>query len=134
MTTQLQLAIDVRTWDDLRDAMNGPLEDLLVGDVSVVWAAVPGSGYQILVGPLGLGRIRLVASGNNTLTGEHRLNIQQERTLAAIGFVPGAGEWGAYEWDWEYPVDAQLLASGLARTFQHAYCVDPQDVVLSVTV
>ena len=134
MTTRLQLAVHVRTWDELRVALVGPLEDLLVGNVSVVWVTVPGSGYQVLAGPLGLGRIRLVASGNETLTGEHRLNIQQERTLGVIGFKPGSGVTDALEWDWEYPADSQLLASGIARTFQHSYDVEACDVVVSVTV
>lgn len=134
MTTQLMLAPAVRSWDVLRTAISESLDDLLTGAVSEVRVTASGGGQQIVAAMIGNGQIRLAAAGNDTLMGEDRLTVRDERAVIAIGFSVASESWGNFFWDWSAPVDADLVASGIVRTMRDIYKATSDELELAVTL
>ena len=133
MSTQLMLSPAVRSWEQLRTAISESLDDLLTGAVSEVRVTVPGSGQQVIAGLIGNGNVRLAAAGNDTLDGEDRLTVRDERAVIAVGFV-ASESWGNFYWDWSAPIDSDLVASGVIRTMRDIYKTESSQLELTVTL
>lgn len=134
MTTQLMLAPAVRSWDVLQTAISESLDDLLTKAVREVRVTAANGGQQIVAGLIGDGQIRLCAAGNDTLIGEDRLTVRDERAVIAVGFSVASQSWGNFYWDWSAPVDAELVASGIVRTMRDIYKVNSDELELAVTL
>ena len=134
MTTELLLSTGTETWDDVAAALTDAIQGLVEHGTRRVVLALPQTGQRIDVHRLADGSLRLAATGNDTLVGESRLTVRDERAVIAVGFSVASASWGTFYWDWTSPVNPALVASGMIRTVRDIYKASPSDLELSVTL
>ena len=134
MATQLISGNGIGTWDRVIDVVAPVIADVLDGRVARCEISAPESGKQITGYLLDDGRLRLCALGNDELSGDERLTVQDERAVIAVGFSASTATWGTFNWDWSTPVSPELVASGIVRTLRDIYQVEPDQLEASAIV
>ncbi len=134
MTTELLLATGTRTWEEVQASIRRSIADLLLGGVQSVSVSVRQLGKTIEAKRSQNDEIQLVAAGNDSLTGDSRLNVRDERAVIAVGFSVASESWGTFVWDWSAPVNAEEVASGIVRTMRDIYKTIPQEVEIAASL
>ncbi len=133
MATQMLLEVGSTHWSDVAEAVTSAANDVLNGSIAG-FTAQTTSGARIDGMSFNGGGLRLLAVGNDSLVGENRLTVRDERAVFAVGFSATTESWGSFSWEWTAPVDASSVASGIVRTMRDIYKADPAAVELHVTL
>jgi len=134
MTTELLLTTGTSSWDEVQASITESVSDLLSGTHDCVTVAVPQLGKKIEARRSDGGEVQLIAAGNDSLTGESRLTVRDERAVFAVGFSVASESWGTFQWDWSAPVNSEEVASGIIRTMRDIYKTIPQEVEIAASL
>lgn len=134
MATELLLAAGSSTWSLVSESIEVALRDLAAGRVCRVEISVPRNGQVVVCVLDPDGGIVLRAAGNETLPPAHRLSIDQERTMLAIGFDASTGSWGAFVWPIGNSADPESVGASVLRTMRDVYRVEPSELEVIVTL
>ena len=134
MTTELLLSTGTKSWDEVQASLVTSLTDLLAEQSESVTISVPELGKRIDARRSGDGEIQLMAAGNDSLEGESRLTVRDERAVIAVGFSVASESWGTFQWDWSAPVKPEEVASGILRTMRDIYKTSPEEVEVAASI
>ncbi len=134
MTTELLLSTGTKSWDEIKTSLTDSLSDLLAERNEMVTVSVPQLGKRIDASRSNAGELQLIAAGNDSLEGESRLTVRDERAVIAVGFSVASESWGTFQWDWSAPVNAEEVASGILRTMRVIYKTAPEEVEIAASI
>ncbi len=134
MTTELLLATGTQSWDEVKTSISESIGDLVDGNNESVQISVPQLGKRIDAAVTDTGELRLIAAGNDSLDGESRLTVRDERAVIAVGFSVASENWGTFQWDWSTPVNPDDVSSGIVRTMRDIYKTAPEEIEVSASI
>ena len=134
MTTELLLATGTQSWDEIKTTVAESVTDLIAGNSEGLTIAAPQFGKRIDAAMIEGGELRLIAAGNDSLSGENRLAVRDERAVIAVGFKVTSDSWGTFQWDWSTPVIPKDVASGIVRTMRDIYKTSPEEVEVVASI
>ena len=128
------LGTGTQSWDEIKTTITESVTDLIAGNSQVVSISVPQLGKRIDASMIDGGELRLIAAGNDSLLGDSRLNVRDERAVIAVGFSVTSDGWGTFQWDWSTPVIPTDVASGIVRTMRDIYKTSPEEVEVAAAI
>ena len=134
MTTELLLSTGTKTWDEVEASITQNIENLLSGQTESLTVSVPQLGKSIQASRSEGDELRLIAAGNDSLKGDSRLSVRDERAVIAVGFSVASESWGTFQWDWSAPVNPGHVSSGILRTMRDIYKTEPEEVEVTASI
>ena len=99
MTTELLLPTGTKTWDEVESSITENIDNLLNGQTESLTISVPQLGKSIQASRSEGSELQLIATGNDSLEGDSRLSVRDERAVIAVGFSVASESWGTFQWD-----------------------------------
>lgn len=134
MTTELLLPTGTKTWDEVESSITENIDNLLNGQTESLTISVPQLGKSIQASRSKGDELQLIATGNDSLEGDSRLSVRDERAVIAVGFSVASESWGTFQWDWSAPVNPDHVASGILRTMRDIYKTQPEEVEVVASI